>query len=328
MAIGDFMHKQLVSAAGRDALTSMGAGAGIGAALGASSALVTGNDSMMGGAMSGAMLGAGGGAAMRYAGAKYGSGLMAAKAAGEDIGTGLQTTMFTRAVKGTDPQMSFMGSAEDAGNMKGFAEAAAQQSAAKAATKGAGAANATENAQGAAVKTPNPSKNITKEAQDMVNEGNAKDVIDATKKLREEQNAARTSYQTAPTINQRQSGTGRGYRDRSTQNAMARADEYNNYQKALGSAEASNPSVTGQDRMTTSEINNILDAQKAYQTAPTLNQRPSGTGRGYEKRAIAKNAAKIREPGYTSKQEINREWDYLETQKQSQMDDMWNSIGL
>lgn len=153
----DFMHKQLVSAAGRDALTSVGAGAGIGAGVGAANALITGNDSLLGGATSGAMLGAGAGAAMRFAGAKYGSGLMAAKAAGEDVGTGLQTTMFTKAVKGTDPQMSFMGHADDAKNMSPFME---QANAAKAAASGKGAANATSAPTGASIKTANTSTDV------------------------------------------------------------------------------------------------------------------------------------------------------------------------
>ena len=150
MAAMDFMHKQLISAAGRDALTSMGAGAGIGAGVGAANALVTGNDSLLGGATSGAMLGAGAGAAMRYAGAKYGSGLMAGAKAGDDTSK-FSTTFFTKATK-DDDILSFMGSAEDAGKMKGFAEAAANQAAAKAASKG-GAANAAGTPTAGAVKT-------------------------------------------------------------------------------------------------------------------------------------------------------------------------------
>lgn len=127
----DFMHKQLINAASKDALSQIGMGAGIGAGVGAANALITGNDSLLGGATSGAMLGAGAGGAMRYAGAKYGSGLMAAKAGGEEIGTGLQTTMFTKAHKDATP-MSFMGKETDKADMAGFAEAAGQKAAAKA----------------------------------------------------------------------------------------------------------------------------------------------------------------------------------------------------
>lgn len=71
----DFMHKQLINAASKDALGSIGMGAGIGAGVGAASSLITGNDSLLGGATSGAMLGAAGGAGMRYAGTKYGAGM-------------------------------------------------------------------------------------------------------------------------------------------------------------------------------------------------------------------------------------------------------------
>lgn len=75
MAAMDFMHKQLINAASKDALGSIGMGAGIGAGVGAANALITGNDSLLGGATSGAMLGAAGGAGMRYAGTKYGAGM-------------------------------------------------------------------------------------------------------------------------------------------------------------------------------------------------------------------------------------------------------------
>lgn len=75
MAALDFMHKQLINAASKDALGSIGMGAGIGAGVGAANALITGNDSLLGGATSGAMLGAAGGAGMRYAGTKYGAGM-------------------------------------------------------------------------------------------------------------------------------------------------------------------------------------------------------------------------------------------------------------
>ena len=75
MAAMDFMHKQLINAASKDALGSIGMGAGIGAGVGAASSLITGNDSLLGGATSGAMLGAAGGAGMRYAGTKYGAGM-------------------------------------------------------------------------------------------------------------------------------------------------------------------------------------------------------------------------------------------------------------
>lgn len=95
MAALDFMHKQLINAASKDALGSIGMGAGIGAGVGAANALITGNDSLLGGATSGAMLGAAGGAGMRYAGTKYGAGI----AAQGSHGNKFDYTLFSKAEK-------------------------------------------------------------------------------------------------------------------------------------------------------------------------------------------------------------------------------------
>ena len=312
MAAMDFMHKQLISAAGRDALTSMGAGAGIGAGVGAANALVTGNDSLLGGATSGAMLGAGAGAAMRYAGAKYGSGLMAGAKAGDDTGK-FSTTFFTKATK-DDDILSFMGSSEDAGKMKGFADAAANQAAAKAASKG-GAANAAGTPTAGAVKTNAP-KNISQAATDMVNEGNAKDAIDATKKLRAEQAEARTAHQTAPLINKAPSNR-RSYGDK----AQTRAE------KAKGQALLENraPTIGMEDYNDKGFMGDVPQYQLQYLNntyAPKLNNEEIRKG------IVAKNASKIREPGYTSKQEINEQWNNRASEKEAQMNAMWESIGM
>lgn len=147
----DFMHKQLISAAGRDALTSMGAGAGIGAGVGAANALVTGNDSLLGGATSGAMLGAAGGAAMRYAGTRYGANYAAGVASGTSANTGkLDFSMFSK--KENVSPFDFMSNSD--GNNKALQDLAnAPIKKAEAAMKGSGAANATDNVQAGAVKT-------------------------------------------------------------------------------------------------------------------------------------------------------------------------------
>lgn len=151
MAAMDFMHKQLISAAGRDALTSMGAGAGIGAGVGAANALVTGNDSLLGGATSGAMLGAAGGAAMRYAGTRYGANYAAGVASGTSANTGkLDFSMFSK--KENVSPFDFMSNSD--GNNKALQDLAnAPIKKAEAAMKGSGVANATDNAQAGAVKT-------------------------------------------------------------------------------------------------------------------------------------------------------------------------------
>jgi hypothetical protein len=151
MAAGDFIHKQLISAASKDALSSMGIGAGIGAGVGAANSLITGNDTLLGGATSGAMMGAGAGAAYRYAGAKYGSGLMAAAAKGEKT-SDFRTTFFTRATK-DDFNMGFMGSADDAGHMKGFMDAAN-------ASSGKAAAAGSNMPKAGPIQTSTPENNV------------------------------------------------------------------------------------------------------------------------------------------------------------------------
>ena len=99
MAIGDFMHKQLINAASRDALATIGAGAAVGGGAGAVNGLLSDNNTMIGGALSGAMLGAGAGAGLRYAGNKYGSGILA-EAAREGGETGkFSTSFFTKGGK-------------------------------------------------------------------------------------------------------------------------------------------------------------------------------------------------------------------------------------
>lgn len=154
MAAMDFMHKQLINAASKDALGSIGMGAGIGAGVGAANALITGNDSLLGGATSGAMLGAVGGAGMRYAGAKYGAGF----AANAEKNTGkYDQTLFSKAEK----PFSFMGNSE--------ADQAALTSALKSAPN-AGAPGATT-ATAAAGKVTSGAQNPEAGPIKTVNEG-------------------------------------------------------------------------------------------------------------------------------------------------------------
>lgn len=96
----DFIHKTLINAGGKDAVSNMLTGAAMGAgatALGA----IQGDFDIIGNATSGALLGAGGGAALRHAGDKYTSGLAAlAKAGNKDIPTNtFHTGIFTHAIK-------------------------------------------------------------------------------------------------------------------------------------------------------------------------------------------------------------------------------------
>lgn len=118
MAATDFIHKSLIGAGSRDAVSNMLVGAGIGAAANTGMGIAQGDFSVIGNATSGALLGAAGGAAARHIGAKYGSGLLAAKAAKEEVGTGFQVGMMTRKVE--DPALDFWGKSTDAENLRGF----------------------------------------------------------------------------------------------------------------------------------------------------------------------------------------------------------------
>ena len=118
MAATDFIHRQLINAGSRDAVSNMLAGAGIGAAANTAIGVAQGDFNVIGNATSGAMLGAAGGAAARHFGSKYGSGLIAAKAAGEKVGTNFQVGMMTRKVE--EPALDFWGKAGDADSLKGF----------------------------------------------------------------------------------------------------------------------------------------------------------------------------------------------------------------
>ena len=308
MAAGDFIHKQLISAASKDALSSMGIGAGIGAGVGAANSLITGNDTLLGGATSGAIMGAGAGAAYRYAGAKYGSGLMAAAKEGADTGK-FNTTFFTRATK-DDFNMGFMGSADDAGHMKPFMDAAGM-------AKGKAAAAGGSMPQAGSVQ----SRNITKEANDMVNEGNAKDAIDATKKIRAEQAAAKNAYQSAPMIKGNVNTGGRGYAGKAA-GRSAKAAKLNSAESVLANRK---PTVGMEDYEDKGFMGNVPQHQLQYlnnQYAPKLNNEELRKG------VAAKNASKIQKPGYTSQQEINSTWDNQAYKKEAQMDAMWDSIGL
>ena len=106
MAIGDFMHKQLINAASRDALSTIGASAAVGGGAGAVNGLLSDNDTMIGGALSGAMLGAGAGVGLRYAGNKYGAGILAEAKANNETGK-FNTNFFTKA--GKDEGLDFFG---------------------------------------------------------------------------------------------------------------------------------------------------------------------------------------------------------------------------
>ena len=92
----DFIHKSLLSAGSKDAVTNMMQGAGIGAVANVGLGAVQGDFDVIGNATSGALLGAGGGAAARHFGSKYASGM---NVMGKEAPNTFSTTVFTKANK-------------------------------------------------------------------------------------------------------------------------------------------------------------------------------------------------------------------------------------
>ncbi len=71
----NFLHDQLLTGAGTNAMGHIGSGAAAGAAIGAGASLMTGNDTLLGGTLSGAAKGALLGAGTRYASMQYAKGV-------------------------------------------------------------------------------------------------------------------------------------------------------------------------------------------------------------------------------------------------------------
>lgn len=98
--VKDFIHKSLINAGSKDAVSNMLQGAALGAGANTALGAVQGDFDIVGNATAGALLGAGGGAAMRYGGDKYTAGLAALKKANPDNVPGtFQTSIFTAAEK-------------------------------------------------------------------------------------------------------------------------------------------------------------------------------------------------------------------------------------
>lgn len=314
MAIGDFMHKQLINAASRDALSTIGAGAAVGGGAGAVNGLLSDNDTMIGGAISGAMLGAGAGAGLRYAGNKYGAGILAEAKAGNEPGK-FSANLFTKA--GKDEGLDFFG---DHSAAMAVHREAANKTANAAPSAGSAVAQEVNQAGKAGeppVAGPVSSRNISREAQEMVNEGNAKDVIQATKKLREEQKASATSYAGAELLGGSKSKT-KGY------NGTKRAAQKEAQKKSESLLANRKPTPGIQDQ----EDAGFMGDVPAWKLASLNNTyAPKLNPQEIQKGVIAKNASKIQKPGYTSQQEINSQWDSRAVQKDAQMEAMWESIG-
>ena len=72
---GNFLHDKLLNGAGSSMMSHIGSGVGVGGIFGAGSAMVNGNDSLLGGAVSGGMQGAMLGVGSKFASAQYAKGV-------------------------------------------------------------------------------------------------------------------------------------------------------------------------------------------------------------------------------------------------------------
>ena len=155
MGAKDFIHRQLIGAGSRDAVSNMLVGAGIGAAANTGLGVAQGDFGVIGNATSGALLGAGAGAAMRHMGAKYGNALnaernvLAREGASSMSKADLKTSIYTEAKE--NPAMDFWGKEGDADLMNQFKDRVSSSS------KSGPKAGADTSAKGSAPVPPAPS---------------------------------------------------------------------------------------------------------------------------------------------------------------------------
>ena len=95
----DFIHKSLLNAGSKDAVSNMLQGAAIGAGANTAIGAVQGDFDIVGNATSGALLGAGGGAAMRHMGDKYSSAIANMREQGIKGSDSFSVNHFTHAIK-------------------------------------------------------------------------------------------------------------------------------------------------------------------------------------------------------------------------------------
>lgn len=114
----DFIHKSLLNAGSKDAVSNMLQGAALGAGANTALGAVQGDFDIVGNATSGALLGAGGGAAMRHMGDKYASAIANMRKQGIEGSDSFATTHFTHAIK---EESDFMGNAEMLKRAQGLA---------------------------------------------------------------------------------------------------------------------------------------------------------------------------------------------------------------
>ena len=236
----DFIHKTLINAGGKDAVSNMLTGAAMGAGANTALGAIQGDFDIIGNATSGALLGAGGGAALRHAGDKYTSGIAAlARAGNKDIPTNtFHTGIFTHAIK---EEADFWGNPE----MMKRAQGMAGMPSAKGATT-----NAPQTAQPSSAE-PKMSDKFKDRPGHMVDNG---DVYKATGNTKDMAMPSFTTFDTFGRPNTTGGGTAkmdmhRKLTETEQKNAL-RADEIRADKKAAAQAQAAKNPV---------QMNNSLD---------------------------------------------------------------------
>lgn len=105
----DFIHKSLLNAGSKDAVSNMLQGAALGAGANTALGAVQGDFDIVGNATAGALLGTGGGAAMRHMGDKYSSAIANMRKQGMEGSDSFSINHFTHAIK---EEADFMGNPE------------------------------------------------------------------------------------------------------------------------------------------------------------------------------------------------------------------------
>lgn len=221
----DFIHKTLINAGGKDAVSNMLTGAAMGAGANTALGAIQGDFDIIGNATSGALLGAGGGAALRHAGDKYTAGL--AKM-GKDAPSEFKFSTFSNAEKDS---LNFMGSEE------GLKRAQAMASNIPSSASNAGAKAEAPTGGSITPKQKQTGPSISDQIQDEIAQGNARNSTEALRNLRTE--AKERSDKDLSTLSHTRTdgnASKRSYGDRAAERQQAKKDSFVEQKKAEGRA--------------------------------------------------------------------------------------------
>ena len=222
----DFIHKTLINAGGKDAVSNMLTGAAMGAGANTALGAIQGDFDIIGNATSGALLGAGGGAALRHAGDKYTSGIAAMQKAGKEVPGTFNTNIFTHAIK---EEADFMGNPEMMKRAQGMAGGGQTARAAGATTEAP--VGGSVNTSSSSNQKAQPS--VSRQIQDEIDQGNARNATEALRNLRS--TAKEQSDKNVSTLNHKRTdvGKGRSYGDRAAERQQAKKDSFVEQKKGI-----------------------------------------------------------------------------------------------